>query len=134
VNQEPARDAAAKRKHWTPRIGVLAEGVDGLVCHFTLTVRGGWFWYSGGATVNVVEPVAAICSGDARRAAGMLGASLAMRAQADLPIAAIDAAMLERSIGQVRPEDGTEWDRDLRTGAGWTVDEALQEADRTPVR
>ena len=87
-------------------------------------------------TVNVLELFAAIfaCSGDARRAARMLGASQAMRAKAELPIAAIDAAMLERSIGRVRPEDGTEWDRDLRTGAGWTIEEALEEAHRTPVR
>jgi hypothetical protein len=54
--------------------------------------------------------------------------------KAELPIAAIDAAMLERFIGQVRLEDGTEWDRDLRTGAGWTIEEALEEAHRTPVR
>ena len=87
-------------------------------------------------TVNVLELFAAIfaCEGDARTAARMLGASQALREQAELPIAAIDAAMLERSIGRVRPADGTEWDRDLRTGAGWTVDEALQEAHRTPVR
>ena len=87
-------------------------------------------------TVNVLELFAAIfaCEGDARTAARMLGASQALREQAELPIAAIDAAMLERSIGRVRPADGTEWERDLRTGAGWTVDEALQEAQRTPVR
>jgi hypothetical protein len=87
-------------------------------------------------TVNVLELFAAIfaCEGDARTAARMLGASQALREQAELPIAAIDAAMLERSIGRVRPADGTAWERDLRTGAGWTVDEALQEAHRTPVR
>ena len=83
-------------------------------------------------TVNVLELFAAVFAGldDARRAARMLGASQAMRAKAELPIAAVDAAMLERHIGRVRPTDGTAWDADLRTGAGWTVDEALDEADR----
>jgi hypothetical protein len=87
-------------------------------------------------TINVIELFASIFAGldDARRAARMLGAAQAMRAQAELPIPLVDAAMLERQISRVRPTDGTEWDDDLRTGAALTVDETLEEAHRTPVR
>jgi hypothetical protein len=42
--------------------------------------------------------------------------------------------MIERHISCVRPTESTGWDADLRTGAGWTVDEALDEADRAPAR
>ena len=50
-----------------------------------------------------------------------------MRAKAELPIAAADAAMIERHISRVRPaETARRGTRDLRTGAGWTVDEALR--------
>jgi len=87
-------------------------------------------------TIDVIELFAAIFAGldDAPRAARMLGASQAMRGSAELPIAAVDAAMLERHLRRVRREDDEQWDRDLRTGASWTVDEALDEAHRTPVR
>ena len=87
-------------------------------------------------TINVLELFAAVFAGldDARRAARMLGASQAMRARAELPIVAIDAVLLERNIDRVRPTDGTQWDQDLRIGAGWTVEEALEEAGRAPVR
>jgi predicted ATPase/class 3 adenylate cyclase len=87
-------------------------------------------------TINVVELFAAIFAGldDPGRAARMLGAAQAMRRNAELPIAAADAAMIERHLGRVRQADSAQWERDLLTGAGWSVDEALREADRTPVR
>jgi len=86
-------------------------------------------------TINVLELFASIFAGlgDPHRAARMLGASQAMRARAELPLAAIDADLIERHVGHVRSEDRTAWDRDLRTGAAWTVDEALGEACGTPV-
>ena len=87
-------------------------------------------------TINVIELFACGFSrqDDARRAARMLGASQAMRRKAELPITPVDAAMIERHISGVRPTETTAWDADLRTGAGWTVDEALDEADRAPAR
>ena len=64
----------------------------------------------------------------------MLGASQAMRRKAELPITSVDAGMIERHISCVRPTESSGWDADLRTGAGWTVEEALDEADRAPAR
>jgi tetratricopeptide (TPR) repeat protein len=87
-------------------------------------------------TINVIELFACgfARQDDARRAARMLGASHAMRRKAELPITSVDAAMIERHIQCARPTDSTAWDVDLRTGAGWSVDEALDEADRAPAR
>lgn len=87
-------------------------------------------------TVTVLELFASVFAGqgDARRAARMLGAARAMRQQAELPIVGPDAAMLERHISRVRPTDTAEWDADLRTGGGFSVDEALDEADRALLR
>ena len=83
-------------------------------------------------TVNLIELFAMVFADfdDARRAAHMLGAAQAMRAQAELPIAAVDAAMLARSISRVRPDDCRDWDRDVEAGAGLTVDQVLAEAER----
>ena len=87
-------------------------------------------------TVTVLELFASIFAGqgDARRAARMLGASRAMREKAELPSVGPDAAMLGRHISRVRPSDGGEWDDDLRAGCGWSVEEALDEADRALLR
>jgi hypothetical protein len=87
-------------------------------------------------TINVIELFACgfARQDDAPRAARMLGASQAMRRKAELPITSVDGAMIERHIRCVRPTESAAWDADLRTGAGWTVDEALDEAARAPVR
>jgi hypothetical protein len=37
--------------------------------------------------------------------------------------------MIERHISCVRPTECTAWDDDLRTGAGWTVERAMEEAE-----
>jgi tetratricopeptide (TPR) repeat protein len=85
-------------------------------------------------TVNVLELFATIFAerGDPVRAAHLLGASAAMRARAELPMAAADAALVERSISRVRPAELATWDRDVAAGRGYTVDEALAEAERPP--
>jgi hypothetical protein len=83
-------------------------------------------------TVNVLELYATIFAdlGDPVRAAHLLGASAATRLRAELPLAEADAALIERSIGRVRPAEREDWDRDVSTGATFTVDEALDEAER----
>jgi hypothetical protein len=43
---------------------------------------------------------------------------------------AADTALVERSISRVRPAEREAWDRDVAAGAGYTVDEALEEAER----
>jgi len=85
-------------------------------------------------TVTVLELFATIFAerGDPVRAAHLLGASAAMRARAELPMAAADAALVERSISRVRPAERAAWDRDVAAGGGYTVDEALAEAERPP--
>jgi tetratricopeptide (TPR) repeat protein len=86
-------------------------------------------------TINVIELFACgfARQDDAPRAARMLGASQAMRRQAELPITSVDAAMIERHIRCARPTDTTAWDADLRAGAGWTVDQALEEAESAQI-
>jgi predicted ATPase/class 3 adenylate cyclase len=83
-------------------------------------------------TVTVVELFATIFAelGDPVRAAHLLGASTAMRLRAELPVAPADAALIERSISRVRPLEGEEWDRDVAAGHGYTIDDALDEAER----
>jgi hypothetical protein len=82
-------------------------------------------------TVNVLELFATIFAelGDRVRAAHLLGASAALRQRAELPLPAADAALIERSIASIRPADRHAWDRDVAAGAGYTVDEALEEAE-----
>jgi predicted ATPase/class 3 adenylate cyclase len=81
-------------------------------------------------TVNVLELFAMIFAelADPVRAARLLGAAEAMRRRAELPIAAADAALLQRSIGRVRSAAGENWERDAETGAGYTLDTALDTA------
>jgi predicted ATPase/class 3 adenylate cyclase len=66
---------------------------------------------------------------DPGRAARMAGAAAALRAREELPIDPADAALLERSLRQVRrPGDEEAWAADMAIGAGCSTDETLRQA------
>lgn len=66
---------------------------------------------------------------DPARAARLLGATAALRESAELPIAAPDVVMLERSISKVRDRpDGATWTRNVTVGSAYSLKEALADA------
>ncbi|CAN5320221.1 hypothetical protein BH20ACT5_BH20ACT5_16380 [soil metagenome] len=70
-------------------------------------------------------------SAEVGRAARLLGATGALRESAELPMAAPDAVMLERSISKVRDlPDARTWSHNLATGSAYSMSEALAEALR----
>ena len=67
--------------------------------------------------------------GDADRTGRLLGASQAMRDQAELPLPAPDAAWLESVIAPVRDQqDADTWHHNLALGAAYSVEAALADA------
>ena len=82
-------------------------------------------------TVDFIGLLAAVHAvrGDAARAARLLGAMEAMRAQAELPLPPPDAAWLESVTAPVRDAtDPAVWRQDVATGAGYSVEDALADA------
>jgi hypothetical protein len=82
-------------------------------------------------TINLVELFAMVFAElhDGKRAARMIGAAHAMRQRAELPIPAADAALIDRSIGKVRPAPlDDDWARNIETGASYSIDDAIEEA------
>lgn len=82
-------------------------------------------------TVNIIQTFCLIFAerADAPRAARLLGATNRLRAAAELPISAPDAATVEASIRKVRhlPDPET-WSSNVREGSAYTLQEALTES------
>jgi len=86
-------------------------------------------------TITVLELFCMLLAelGEAGGAARMLGAAGSMRLDAELPIPAPDAAVLEHTLEKVRlltpPDD---WHRDIAIGANYSVEDAMREAMGEP--
>ncbi len=86
-------------------------------------------------TVSVIELFCMVFAelGDPAGAARLLGAAEAMREKAELPLPVPDAAMLEKSVGRARRlPDAATWDKNVRIGNDYSVDDALADALRGP--
>ncbi|MBA3338687.1 MAG: tetratricopeptide repeat protein [Geodermatophilaceae bacterium] len=82
-------------------------------------------------SVNVIQTFSLIFAelGDATRSGQLLGVSKALRASAELPISAPDAAMVEASVSKVRDLPDPEiWRANLGAGASYSLQEALATA------
>ncbi len=84
-------------------------------------------------SISVIETWCLVLAelGDHERAARLLGATTALRGSAEIPIAAADAALLEKSISKVRDlPDPEAWEANVRTGSGLSLADALAQALR----
>ena len=82
-------------------------------------------------TVDVLELFAVLHAerGDAERVARLLGVTERMREESELPLAPPDAAWFESVLSAVRGlPDAVTWQRNVRIGTGFGVDEALADA------
>jgi len=111
------------------RAGQITEAHDILREHAASAVALGDMELS----INYLEAFSLIFaeSGDAPRAARLLGASKALRGSAELPMAAPDEAILELSISKARGlPDASTWAANVAAGSEFSLDDALADALR----
>jgi len=115
------------------RAGQITEAHDILREHAASAVALGDMELS----INYLEAFSLIFaeSGDAPRAARLLGASKALRESAELPMAAPDEAILELSISKARGlPDADTWAANVAAGSEFSLDDALADARGKPER